>query len=1078
MLKLLYLVPLFLLFTNPATVTQQTHDSHNHEEVIVCSFDKIESELLNSHPAYKKEKEAYERAFLEHRKNKKTEGNRSRSTVYTFPVVVHIVHSGEPLGSVANPADSSIIDMIEEASQRFRHMHAGAGTFTNPLYGPDTEIEFCMATHDPEGNYTTGVVRHYAPLLAYGTPDYAALNAFGWDKSRYVNLFIMTHMGAILGIYVGSFYDFTLYRSTTFRSGLITHELGHYFSLAHTFQPNLNCVNNDCQTDGDGICDTPPKIEAGGICVGTQNTCITDEADTTTNNPYRSIALGGMGDQPDMQTNYMDYTEPCWDAFTEGQKDKMRFNIMTNRQSIVDYTDTACALQPLLADDAGIDMISIDQANECTKVFSVEATLHNYGSQTLSTAMVHVEVNDSLIHSYSWSGNLAPGDTQNISVSHATLLLADGENIVRTFVSDPNGNADMHAYNNSGYQNARYLGGDYCFQSSACKNLDENTSLGPGNPTTIKLSGPFPSLISGVNEVTICVKVSGDIDFPTEVFSVKGEDNATYGRTINVSQCSGFTPEYCFTIDSTKYNSWRTDDTISIQFDPDSTSINPNLCFTNLACARVSVPQFNSDSLIEGCTDIFAHNYNSAATLYDNCETCFDGIKNGDEVHTDCGGLRCPPCCEWNVRPMPVTSIKYSVEVTSDSVLYAAGQFDHILKSEDGGNSWNVLFESDSLSSWLDLHFINPTTGWAVGDSGRILKTEDGGATWINQNSGVGFRLRAVHFIDDLNGWAGGEGTVILNTEDGGSTWNAQSPGTVATVEDIQFPNADVGYILRRSGSLLKTTDGGDSWLALSVGANSIFRDLDFANADVGWCLGYNQNVIRQTTDGGVTWQTQDSSIGQSYSAIKMVDATEGYFCGVGGLIKHTTDGGSTWTEEVFDFTQFYAIDISYDKIAIVGIGLGGSAILFSKEICRDCPNTVTTTADSGPGSLRDIIECQSATGMVFLDADSLLSEINLTSSIVITKSLTIVGINGINAAVKVQGDLPVFIIPNGVVVQMENFSIEGSNLSGIGRAIQNSGNLLLNDMTITESNSGIGTLVKNEGAIQILGNTNIADAQ
>ncbi|MEM7575827.1 MAG: dockerin type I domain-containing protein, partial [Bacteroidota bacterium] len=49
--------------------------------------------------------------------------------------------------------------------------------------------------------------------------------------------------------------------------------------------------------------------------------------------------------------------------------------------------------------------------------------------------------------------------------------------------------------------------------------------------------------------------------------------------------------------------------------------------------------------LIPGCTDPVAHNYNPAATVDDgSCETCSDGIQNGDETGVDCGGSLCGPC--------------------------------------------------------------------------------------------------------------------------------------------------------------------------------------------------------------------------------------------------------------------------------------------------------------------------------------------------------------------------------------------------------------------------------------------------
>lgn len=48
---------------------------------------------------------------------------------------------------------------------------------------------------------------------------------------------------------------------------------------------------------------------------------------------------------------------------------------------------------------------------------------------------------------------------------------------------------------------------------------------------------------------------------------------------------------------------------------------------------------------ILGCTDPTAHNYDPAATQDDgSCQTCTDGIQNGDETDVDCGGNLCGPC--------------------------------------------------------------------------------------------------------------------------------------------------------------------------------------------------------------------------------------------------------------------------------------------------------------------------------------------------------------------------------------------------------------------------------------------------
>ncbi|MEE9373527.1 MAG: M12 family metallo-peptidase, partial [Saprospiraceae bacterium] len=53
----------------------------------------------------------------------------------------------------------------------------------------------------------------------------------------------------------------------------------------------------------------------------------------------------------------------------------------------------------------------------------------------------------------------------------------------------------------------------------------------------------------------------------------------------------------------------------------------------------------NCTPCITGCMTTTAHNYNANAQVDDgSCQTCNDGIKNGDEVVTDCGGSKCTPC--------------------------------------------------------------------------------------------------------------------------------------------------------------------------------------------------------------------------------------------------------------------------------------------------------------------------------------------------------------------------------------------------------------------------------------------------
>jgi gliding motility-associated-like protein len=75
----------------------------------------------------------------------------------------------------------------------------------------------------------------------------------------------------------------------------------------------MNCLNNDCTTDGDQVCDTPPdRTNKPGSCSPADNTCNTD----TISGPF-------ITNVPDNVTNFMDYTS-CPSMFTQGQAERMQ----------------------------------------------------------------------------------------------------------------------------------------------------------------------------------------------------------------------------------------------------------------------------------------------------------------------------------------------------------------------------------------------------------------------------------------------------------------------------------------------------------------------------------------------------------------------------------------------------------------------------------------------------------------------------------------------------------------------------------------------------------------------------------
>lgn len=267
-----------------------------------------------------------------------------------IPVVFHIVwnHSGQ------NIPDEYIFTQLDVLNEDYNGINEDLTILPSEFekVQGNPGISFCLASKDPQGRPTNGIIRKNTSIVDVGNQQNLVEGrrrikntdlggSDPWNTSRYLNIWVGARADGLLGdatfpneedpnkidgIVVSS-------RAIGRRPDLdspfnlgrtLTHEIAHYLNLNH-----LSGTETGCFTDDDGIEDTPNQFEEYfGPCTDPVESC----------------------ESRDMDMNFMSFRDDaCLVFFTKGQIARMTETLFTERFELI--SSNTCGISNPLAPD-------------------------------------------------------------------------------------------------------------------------------------------------------------------------------------------------------------------------------------------------------------------------------------------------------------------------------------------------------------------------------------------------------------------------------------------------------------------------------------------------------------------------------------------------------------------------------------------------------------------------------------------------------------------------------------------------------------------------------------------------------
>lgn len=262
-----------------------------------------------------------------------------------------------------------------------------------------------------------------------------------------------------------------------------------------------------------------------------------------------------------------------------------------------------------------------------------------------------------------------------------------------------------------------------------------------------------------------------------------------------------------------------------------------------------------------------------------------------------------------------------------------------LLRTRDGGSTWQLASPGPSPRPVLGVDFISPSVGYGlgvVGDLNAILRTDNAGKSWrrIAELKGPTdlpyngpYFGQGIDFATVSVGWAIGADGHLYATDDAAAHWREiETPASAGAVTRLYVADGGRVGAIQADNSDWVTRSGGKTWTeiasAVSSGSwslavqsvspheGSVYNKVLGKNADpqvlgqigaVAWIddTPSFQPGFRLSADGGTHWRTFEvgQNVNLMIASMGFTSARDGWLWTAGGRLFQTMDGGLDWSQ-------------------------------------------------------------------------------------------------------------------------------------------------------------------------------------